>query len=104
MARQTSIMALSGKTRKVLWGRSGNRRAICRREIVLDATPSDDASVVGDECHIVSPGRDILAQRNSRFNYGLQREEDRAHRTKEGRWRLLRAEGSRKKSEQPSPS
>ena len=48
-------MAISDKTRKILWGRSGNRCAICRREIVLDATLSDDASVVGDECHIVSP-------------------------------------------------
>lgn len=48
-------MAISDKTRKILWGRSGNRCAICRREIVLDATPSDDPSVVGDECHIVSP-------------------------------------------------
>jgi hypothetical protein len=48
-------MAISDKTRKILWGRSGNRCAFCRREIVLDATPSDDASVVGDECHIVSP-------------------------------------------------
>jgi len=48
-------MAISDKTRKILWGRSGNRCAICRHELVLDATPSDDESVVGEECHIVSP-------------------------------------------------
>lgn len=48
-------MAISDKTRKVLWGRSGNRCAMCRHELVVDATPSDDESVVGDECHIVSP-------------------------------------------------
>jgi len=48
-------MAISDKTRKIVWGRSGNRCAICRRELVLDATPADDESVVGEECHIVSP-------------------------------------------------
>ena len=47
-------MAINDKTRKVLWGRSGNRCAICRRELVLDATTVDDVSVVGEECHIVS--------------------------------------------------
>jgi hypothetical protein len=47
-------MAISGKTRKILWGRSGNRCAICRRELVMDATDLDDESVTGDECHIVA--------------------------------------------------
>lgn len=47
-------MAISSKTRKILWGRSGNRCAICRRELVVDATHDDDDSVVGEECHIVS--------------------------------------------------
>src|SRR5262245_55221876 len=47
-------MAISDKTRKVLWGRSANRCAICRRELVVHATPHDDESVVGEECHIVS--------------------------------------------------
>lgn len=47
-------MAISDKTRKILWGRSGNRCAICRHELVVNATASDDESVVGDECHIVS--------------------------------------------------
>lgn len=42
------------KTRKILWGRSGNRCAVCRRELVIDAAPADDESIVGDECHIVS--------------------------------------------------
>lgn len=48
-------MAISDKTRKILWGRSGNRCAICRHELISDATASDDESVVGDECHLVSP-------------------------------------------------
>lgn len=47
-------MAITDKTRKILWGRSGNRCAMCRHELVVDATPSDDESVVGDECHIIS--------------------------------------------------
>lgn len=48
-------MAVSEKTRKSLWGRSGNRCAICKHELVIRATESDDESVVGEECHIVSP-------------------------------------------------
>lgn len=51
-------MAISDKTRKVLWGRSGNRCAMCRRELVVAATSTDDDSVVGDECHIVSGASD----------------------------------------------
>ncbi len=47
-------MPITDKTRKILWGRSGNRCAICKRELVVDATPGDDESVVGDECHIIS--------------------------------------------------
>jgi hypothetical protein len=48
-------MAISEKTRKVLWGRSGNRCASCRRELVVHATTLDEESVVGEECHMVSP-------------------------------------------------
>ncbi|MBM4310424.1 MAG: HNH endonuclease [Deltaproteobacteria bacterium] len=47
-------MSISDKTRKILWGKSGNRCAICKKELVLDATPYDDESIVGEECHIVS--------------------------------------------------
>lgn len=50
-----NTMQISNKTRKALWGRSGNRCAICRRELVIDATRDDDESVVADECHIISP-------------------------------------------------
>jgi len=45
-------MAITDKTRKILWGRAGNRCAMCRRVLVVDRTPSDDDAVVGDECHI----------------------------------------------------
>jgi hypothetical protein len=47
-------MAITDKTRKVLWGRSGNRCAICRQPLVVERTLADDHSVVGDECHIHS--------------------------------------------------
>lgn len=47
-------MAISDKTRKILWARSGNRCAVCKRELVIDATAYDDESVIGDECHIIS--------------------------------------------------
>ena len=47
-------MAVSDKNRKILWGRSGNRCAICRQRLVVDETSADAESVVGDECHINS--------------------------------------------------
>ncbi len=47
-------MSISDKTRKTLWGRSGNRCADCRQELVIEGTPADNESVVGEECHIVS--------------------------------------------------
>jgi len=47
-------MAITEKTRKILWGRSGNRCAICHRELVMDARGLDNESIIGDECHIVA--------------------------------------------------
>lgn len=47
-------MSISDRTRKILWGRSGNRCAICRRPLVAEQTPDDPAAVVGDECHIAA--------------------------------------------------
>ena len=47
-------MAISVRNRKLLWGRSGNRCAKCRRELIMADTPGDDKSIIGDECHIVS--------------------------------------------------
>jgi len=45
---------MNNKTRKLLWGRSGSRCAFCRSELIMDATPQDNESVVGEECHIIS--------------------------------------------------
>ena len=47
-------IGISDKTRKVLRGRSGNHCTICKHELVVEATPQDTESVVGDECHIIS--------------------------------------------------
>ncbi|AEU37467.1 hypothetical protein [Granulicella mallensis] len=47
-------MAITERTRKLLWGPSGNLCAFCRRELKIDATNEDDESIVGDECHIIS--------------------------------------------------
>jgi hypothetical protein len=47
-------MPISDKTRKLLWGKSGNRCAICGNKLAVDATETDPDSIVGDECHIVS--------------------------------------------------
>ncbi|MBE1577742.1 hypothetical protein ACFORH_11150 [Amycolatopsis roodepoortensis] len=52
-------MGISDKTRKILWGRSGNRCADCRRELITRRTPDgDEEAIVGDEAHIAaqSPG------------------------------------------------
>ena len=47
-------MPITDRTRKILWGRSGNRCAICRVTLVVEKRESDAESVVGDECHIHS--------------------------------------------------
>lgn len=51
-------MTISDRDRKILWGRSGERCAICRRKLVADRRGRDSESAVGDEAHIVarSPG------------------------------------------------
>lgn len=53
-------MAITLKTRKMLWGRAANHCAFtaCRRELVIDATETDDESLIGEECHIVAESPD----------------------------------------------
>jgi hypothetical protein len=69
------VMPISDKTRKMLWGKSGNKCAICKRELVLESTGMDVESVVGEECHIVSaqsngPRHDLTYPVNELDNYG----------------------------------
>ena len=47
-------MAISSKTRKTLWGRSGNRCAICK-SVLIDSEDENDVNLnLGEECHIIS--------------------------------------------------
>lgn len=46
-------MSISEKDRKRLWAKSGNRCAICKRELVMSNTNNLDYNI-GEECHIVS--------------------------------------------------
>lgn len=50
-------MSISDKTRKILWGRSGNRCSICKIKLIIDETEKDGSSIVGEECHIISGKR-----------------------------------------------
>lgn len=47
-------MAITDKTRKLLWGRSGSRCAICNEQLIISKTSKDNEAVIGDECHIIS--------------------------------------------------
>ena len=49
-------MAIEPKTRKMLWGRAASRCAFpdCRIELYYDISETDDAALIGEECHIVA--------------------------------------------------
>jgi hypothetical protein len=46
-------MAVSDRTRKILWVRAGGRCSICRDQLVTEGTDTDDPSVFGEEAHII---------------------------------------------------
>lgn len=50
-------MAISERTRKILWVTAGGRCSICRVQLVTDGTDTDDPSVSGEEAHIVAQAR-----------------------------------------------
>jgi len=47
-------MSITLKTHKMLWGRAANRCSICRLDLVMDASETDDESVIGEACHMVA--------------------------------------------------
>lgn len=47
-------MAITDRTRKALWAKSGNRCLLCRIELVQRIDDEADNLIVGEECHIVS--------------------------------------------------
>ena len=62
-------MGISLKTHKMLWGRAANRCAFpdCRKELVIESIETNDASFIGEVCHIIAkepsgPRRTSLTQ------------------------------------------
>lgn len=51
-------MSIKVKTRKILWSKSGNRCAICKRQLVQRLPKQKSDFIVGEECHIVSSKSD----------------------------------------------
>lgn len=62
-------MGISDKDRKILWARSGNRCALCRRVLVADRTMLDEEAIVGDEAHIA--GRSQGGPRHGECDPGM---------------------------------
>ena len=48
-----SRLAISEKTRKMLWAKSGNRCAICKIELITEQKTDSNLNI-GEECHIIS--------------------------------------------------
>lgn len=48
-------MTISDKTRKVLWGKSGNKCSICKNDLTDNVGTNSQHTIIGEECHIVSP-------------------------------------------------
>lgn len=51
-------MAIKGKDIKILWGRSGNRCAVCRTQLTQDAAAVSAAFTLGEQAHIVGEKED----------------------------------------------
>jgi hypothetical protein len=47
-------MPISDKTIKLIWGKSGNRCALCKTILSISPTDKGSHSVVGDICHIIA--------------------------------------------------
>ena len=49
-------MSISAKTRQMLWGFAAARCAFpdCRKRLFMDASKTDDESLIGEECHIIA--------------------------------------------------
>lgn len=51
-------MALSSKTRILVWSRAAHRCSICRQGLFMDEISTDDPSLVGDVAHMVADSPD----------------------------------------------
>ncbi|GCD15060.1 hypothetical protein BvCmsSIP082_01777 [Escherichia coli] len=69
-------IAINQKDIKLLWGRSGNRCAICKRELTQDKNSVNSAFTLGEQAHIIGEKEDAargksnltLDERNSYHN------------------------------------
>lgn len=48
-------MSITSKTRKILWGKSGNKCSICKKDLSTKVGANPQHTILGEECHIVSP-------------------------------------------------
>ncbi len=68
--RVVGQMVISHKSRKLLWGKSGNRCAICRETLSVEKYNSVDESLIGEECHIISKSKQgPRHEEKENFNY-----------------------------------
>lgn len=58
-------MAIKSKDIKILWGRSGNRCAICRTQLTQDASAVSAAFTLGEQAHIVGEKNDAPRGKSS---------------------------------------
>lgn len=68
------MVGVSLRNQKILWGRSGNRCALCRCELTVEGSQTDPTSVIGEMCHIVAkdlegPRGDSILSRDERNEY-----------------------------------
>lgn len=65
-------MAITDRTRKILWVKAGGRCSICHEQLATESFDNDDPSVFGEECHIVarSPGGPRAAEIEDIDGYG----------------------------------
>tara|TARA_R110001583_G_C5621981_1_gene406348 strand:- start:984 stop:1694 length:711 start_codon:yes stop_codon:yes gene_type:complete len=61
-------MSITSKVRKKLWGKSGNRCAICKTEL-FSKEELDETLNIGEECHIISSARKGPRHKSGLLNY-----------------------------------
>lgn len=64
------LVTINNKDRKLLWGKSGNRCAICRVLLSVEKSDSLDETLIGEECHIISKSKQgPRYEEKESFNY-----------------------------------
>lgn len=63
-------MAITDKTRKRLWAKSGNRCSICKRELFTNKDDETDFNI-GEECHIISSKNNGPRHKSNIADYDL---------------------------------